>query len=311
MQINTRKNAFEALFYLVWIIIKEQWKILIGILIFILILFPFPKIIALNGGYENGPNGIIGLIYTIPVLTITLICLPMVHNQISSSSIKKRLKASGVSTKIYSLVMILTFTLVSMALFYLSLSLTYFIFNNSTVSLDEGEFTSVKEIWFENKANWLAILLLAPISIFGLSSIGILIGRIKISEIIKGVLLFLIIIISILMSRTIFNPLNSDMVQIYDDAPPLSFEGVPIVQKGFGVLLAKIFIINPIGSMIFTMQHSMDSVVHKLVSLPSWTEDPAYAEIFSRTKVFVGSELTIIYSTIFSISILPIAVITS
>ncbi len=87
-------------------------------MIFSLILIFIPAPIAKNGGYENTPVGIIGLFYSMPALIITLVCVPMVHNQIYSSSISKRLKASGVSPYIYAIVMISLFALVALVVFY-------------------------------------------------------------------------------------------------------------------------------------------------------------------------------------------------
>ncbi len=73
---------------------------------------------------------------------------------------------------------------------------------------------------------------------FGLSSTGLLIGRLKLSEIFKGLTIFLFIVIAILMSRTIFNPLNSDFAYPSSDMP----EGV---QSPKSIKLFKIFMLNP------------------------------------------------------------------
>lgn len=258
MQMNTRKNAFEALFYLVWTIMKQQWKIFVGVLIVSMIIIPLPKLIGEQGGYINTSIGLLGLFYTLPVLTITLICLPMIHNQIYSSSIKKRLNASGVPSKIYALVMITFFALVAMVVFYGMAFLAWAIWNGTTLQefiYDvDGNQTINEYLLWNFSINWLALLLLTPIAIFGLSATGLLIGRIELSEIIKGVIIFLFIIIAIGMSRTIFNPMNSDMaLSSYSNA----------------VHYSKIFVFNPWGSMIYTMQHSFDQETHSLVKFLS------------------------------------------
>lgn len=297
MQSNTRKNAFDALFYLIWTIVKQQWKTLLAMIIFILIIIPLPKLIAMQGGYQTTPNGIIGLFYTLPVLLITLVYLPMVHNQIYSSSIRKRLKSSGVSEKIYATTMILLFSAIALVAFYFLALVANLIWMNSTFQQETnpaGDLVNI-DVWFQRSINWLSLLVLSPIAIIGMSSTGLLIGRMKISEIVKGVLIFLFIVVLILMSRTIINPIYSDM-GIGESVPP----DYDAVVNPAAIVMNKLFIANPWGSMLFTMQDSFDSYVHQLVAADSggYESLPIISEKFKN-----GRNAALVWSSISSVGL--------
>ncbi len=294
MQINTQKNAFNALFYLVFIIVSQQWKTLIALIVFTLIIIPLPKVFVANGGYETTPNGLIGLFYTLPVLLITLVYLPMVHNQVYSSSIKKRLNASGVPPTIYALTMILLFAAIALVVFYSLGIVAWLIWNGATYIEINQTPPETTFIWSANTVNWLSLLLLSPIAIIGLSSTGLLIGRIRISEIIKGLTIFFFILITVLMSRTIFNPLLSDMALSDYDSTKLNENAI---------FLSKVFIVNPWGSMLYTLQDSYDHILHGVVG--SGLE---HADMWEGA--WSGQTLTLVWSTLSSILISSAAIFT-
>lgn len=307
---KTTRNAFDALFYLIWTIVKEQWKTLLALIIFIGIIIPLPKIIASEGGYQSTTIGIMGLFYTLPILLITLVYLPMVHNQIYSSSIKKRLNASGVSSKLYAITMILTFTIVALSAYYLLSIIAFLIWNNSTFIYDTGSETFELPVWFMQKTNWLSMIILAPISIFGLSATGLFIGRLKIAEIVKGVAVFFFIALLILMSRTIFNPLFADMTANNE----WSYDGDELLNsevKKQAMLMSNIFILNPWGSMLFTLQDSLNSEFHKVVNVGfnEWTNDGIYQITWDKT-VNSGRLFALIWASISSIVLTTFSIFT-
>ncbi len=299
MEINTRRNAFDALFYLVWTIVKQQWITLLCLIVFIILLIPIPKVFVANGGYETTPNGIIGLFYTLPVLLITLVYLPMIHNQIYSSSIRKRLSASGVPPMIYALTMIFLFAAIALVVFYGLGIIAWLIWNNAEYHNPNFPEESTP-IWAGHAVNWLSLLLLSPIAIVGLSSTGLLIGRLKMPEIIKGISIFFLILIVILMSRTIFNPLYSDMSEKYEPST-----GDYVINNN-AILLSKIFILNPLGSMLYTLQDSYDHLLHSAAFISSLDHIDQM-----ESGAFTGQTFALVWSLISSTAISAAAIFTN
>lgn len=237
----TKTRAYRALGILVLRLLKEQKGMIIGFSIFSLILLFLPMFVLnenflndLLGGemtssnfYNSGVESLYTWVTWIPSLAITLVFLPMVHQQIFSSSISKRLKASGISTLTYTLVMTGSFALTATITFWVLSIISQTIYSSS-ISV------------FEFNINWVTFLIVTPIIWISFSSTGILIGNLKIPEIVKGIAIFFIIAIIVLTSVTVLNENNLDL---YDIA------GIKYRNT--------MFLINPWGLMIHTVNSTL------------------------------------------------------
>lgn len=236
-----KRNAFLAMFYLVFVIVSQQWKFIVGLLVVTIIMIPLPSIIAGEGIYYQGVS-MIALIMFLPSLFISLILMPTIQNQIGSSSIQKRLNASGISKQLQSFTLVLFISLLSLAILYLMVGMVWMIFNNASyTSYDYDLEKDVSTIWYKFSIELITMFIFAPIIIIGFTSTGSLISKIKINEIAKGVIVFLFIIFAvILFSRTFFQPLD----WFYDKD-----------QIGKLVKYNKIMFWNPWGTMYYTISH--------------------------------------------------------
>lgn len=212
---TTSMNALFALFRLVMRLLKEQKGMLIGFGILIIVIMFLPLIVFKDEELATASEmSRVVSFFTwsawMPSLLITLVILPMVHQQIFSSSILKRLKSSGISSTQYGLVMIGSFSIASIVSFWTLAILTQ--------TLYVIVFSS-----FDFHINWFTFIFVTPIIWVSFASTGILIGNFKIPEIVKGIIIFFIIAIIVIMSMTVLNPENMDSDLIGGEKLKLAF----------------------------------------------------------------------------------------
>lgn len=303
MQMNTKMNAFDALFHLVWILLKRSWMILLGILIVSIFFLTLPVIVITNNDWDCALNyGSMGLGFVFPVLSINLILLPIINEKIYSSSIKKRLKASGVPMKIYSIVIMIVFTLVSLIIFYTLMIIVLYSYqgDNYRIGWDDNISKPIYGQWYYPELNWLSILLLAPISIMGLSATGLLISRMRFNELIKGIGILIFIVVIIFMSRTVFNPYNSDMLPYPVGSNVLIDSDMKKIET-----VNTILFLNPWSTLIWTMESTILTPQFTSIADHGWADYGI--EIFNNIKPWYSY----VYSFIFSITIIVSTIFTS
>ncbi len=242
----TLLDSFTAIFYLVWVIAKQQWKLLISLMAITLLMLPAaPLFFSMNEDYKTSA-GLIAGFAILPSLLILFVFLPTVNNQISSSSIQKRMNATGVSSRVYNLVMIISFAALALVAYYFMIIISILIYSGHVY-----EFSHEQYIMWNHDLQWLALLTIVPISFIGLSSTGVLIGKLKMPEIAKGVVVFLIIVFLLSMSRTVVSPY--DMIDSYWNGSEVVTSNVDKAKK-----LDRIFLyLNPWGTMVYTIQYGM------------------------------------------------------
>ncbi len=253
-----QKRIYNSVFYLLSILLRENWILVLGIFIFCLGIW-----IPLCYFYTKGDGSMLGYflmssIIIMPIVLITVILIPTIHEQISSTSIKMRMKTSGLSFRIYAISMILFFTILLIALFFLMLPIYYSLFNQvittSYAGTDmEGNYLYEDVIQYQMAFSWLNALILAPISIMGLVSVGFLIGNIKINEIVKGIIILFILVL-FFANLYVMDPLG----KLKEFDPSESYTNL----EGFAnqrVKMAHIIMLNPFGSLSFTLNTSVNS----------------------------------------------------
>ncbi len=281
-------DSFTAIFYLVWQIAKQQWKLLLSLMIISLFMLPAaPLFFSMNTDYKTSA-GLIAGFAILPSLLILFVFLPLVNNQISSSSIEKRMKATGVSQSIYSLVMIVAFSALALIVYYFMIIISILIYGGHVY-----DFSSMNYIIWNADLQWWALLTIVPISFIGLSSTGVLLGRWKIPEIAKGVVVFLIIIFLLSMSRTVVSPY--DMID-------KNIEGSEIVYKNVDKAknLDRIFLyLNPWGSMVYSIQYGMTGSV---IASSYFSQVISYEEVHNLESFITTYDIwkTLVYSVIWS-----------
>lgn len=195
---TTSINALKAMFMLIWKLLKEQKIFLISFLVFMIICAIIPLFIY-NSIYVNdswnwkeNEGGLFTLVSWLPSISITLAVIPMVHQQIFSSSILKRMKASGINSLTYLIVMVGVFSIVATLTFWILSILTQGLYS---IYYDKYTFDF----------NWISFIFLSPIIWVSFSTTGVLIGNLKINEIFKGIFIFIFIILVIFMSFTLIS----------------------------------------------------------------------------------------------------------
>ncbi len=228
---NTNKSkAYRALFYLVTRLLKEQVGLLVTILVFSLIIAILPLLFVGKSDtivVSYGEVGFFGWVTWVPSLLVCLAILPIVHQQIFSSSILKRLKASGITSMTYAIVMIGAFALTATIMFWVITLISQPIY----ASIYNGYDLSIR---------WFSFVFVTPIIWWAFATTGILIGNWRIPEILKGILIFFIFGIITVFSMTVMNTEILDFDY---------FSGL----KTTYLLLA----INPWGLLINTVHYSV------------------------------------------------------
>lgn len=306
MRDNTNISIWDSIVaasYLIWIIAKQHWKLLLVLMVTSFVLIPLPKIFySMNYDFKNSA-GLIGSFTILPSLLTLLVFLPIVNAQIKSSSIQKRMKASGVSFRNYTFVMIISFALLALAIFYGMLIISVIIFDGNQYWID----TMYVEIW-NKEIVWWSLLLITPISFIGLSSLGILLSRWNAPDIGKGFATFLIILILLALSRTIFSPLDALSESRLD--PNSDNYSLARINK-LKTLDTLLFVLNPFGAMVFSAEYGMLGGI--LATIPS-TQYPLasgdflipnehfvnYLESYER---YISIAPTIIYSCLWTVGL--------
>lgn len=256
-KIEEKQNAFVALFYLIWTILKEQWKIIFFLIIITLLFMPLPIILfSLNENFRMS-TGLVSVFAAMPSILTLLVVLPMVFSQINTSSIKKRIKSVGISESIFRFSMMMLFTLVAIVLYYFMILVAMIIFSSHEF-YDHGEWTMgsdpVSYIIYQIDSIWWMLIFVTPITMFGISTLGILISRWKLNDVIKGVSILFIILFILLTSRLILSPLD---LSIYNE----DVDGVAVISDSNIRFYNILRFLNPWGNMIFVNGIAMSGKV--------------------------------------------------
>lgn len=244
------RDALYSLVYLINKIAIQQWKLLLSSLLILILFFPLPILFfSFNENYRMS-TGFITSFAMLPSLIVLLIFLPIVYSQINSSSIKKRVSSVGISSWIFTLSISLYFTLIAIVVFYVMIIFTTLIYSGHEF-YNHGEYVvgndPVKYILFRINVQWLTLLLIVPISFYGLSTLGILISLWKVPDNLKGFMTFIILLLLLATSRLILSPLDwteeQDMVEVVTD------RGIAIYNW--------LRFLNPWGSMVWTIGYSI------------------------------------------------------
>ncbi len=291
-------DVFNASTYLIWVILKQQWKLLILVLVSSLLIFPAPMLFFSMMEDFRLAMGLIADFAILPSLLLLLVIFPLICSQISSSIIQNRLKTMGMTEWIYNLTFVILFALVATVLFYFMALLSYAFFSNY-------EFYHYGKLWmlWNGEIVWLALIFIVPISMIGISSVGFLISKWKVHDIIKGVVIFLFIIWLLSMSRVVLSPLDS--VWFYEDGTLAT--GEEAAFKSMKRLDNALLYLNPIGTMVYSIQYS---IIGGLISTTSdfqkqgvTPDGVIYLESYIKyTKIWV----TVVYSMIWSFGLLAL-----
>lgn len=229
--ILNNKKSVSALGYLIWILVKEQKIALISFCIISVFVIFMPVIISLSFTNLNiNIEGIVVLsIYILPLI-ISLVFLPLIHQQIFSSFILKRLKVAGISSMMYALCLIAIFSIVSTIICWIA------IFTILPI------YSLIGAMNFNLSYSWITIILMVPVIWITFSMCGLLIGSLKVKEMFKGILLFCVIIFVITTSYTVFNLLKSSIY--YPSMIGIHLAGYLSIE----------LIFNPMGLMLFLLQ---------------------------------------------------------
>lgn len=189
---NEKNTTFKALFKLMFYLAKQQKAVIISALvIFVLFLLPINILFLAKGPaasmeYLIPIDGFLTLTLVFIPLIISLTLIPTIHEQIFKSNIIKRIRVVGIQPMTYIASTILLFTILNTIIFYL-LSIIF-------VPLYWG-------LGFKIEINF--GLLFAPIIMLIFTLTGMIIGMLKIPQIIKGVMIFIVILYIILLSNIV------------------------------------------------------------------------------------------------------------
>ncbi len=235
--IKIKRRPNSALLLLISRILKEQKGLLIFIAIFTVIIVLLPLSISWIPGFDERDemgrteliaiSGFFGWVTWIPSLFICLAILPIVHRQIFATSLLKRIKSSSITSINYVLVVVGLFALTSTILFWVISIISQPIYANA---YNEYEFSF----------QWITFIFITPIVWIAFATTGLLIGHLKMPEVLKGILIFLIFSIITIFSSTILNP---ELLDMY-----------PLDASKMNTILLSI---NPWALMINTVHYSV------------------------------------------------------
>ncbi len=254
------KNAFMAIFYLIYIILVEKWLTLLIIVLVTLFLWtPFAIWWTRNDGGNVGYY-VMSLIVLLPIISTSLILLPIIHQQIFSSSIKMRMEATGVSAKLYAISIITLFSLLLIAIFYFLLIL-FVIFFSEVYAINSQNDSLVLQ--FKASYSFINLLFLPAICIVGFVSVGVLISMIKINEILKGILILFLIFFTIVLNQGTINNIY-DLNYALAEAHPQDLDGLMFVINS-NVRKFYLLSLNPLGTMTYTFQTTINSSAIEII----------------------------------------------
>ncbi len=258
--INKSKDAITSLMYLILIILKQKWKLVITLLLLSILLIPAPQLFGLMLEDFKLASGLVAGFAIFPSLLILLVLLPIIWNEISTSSIEKRMNSSGIGKFYYSFVVMIIFTLLALVIYYFMLIITSIIFVGKEFKFDGyygavEEWTQTKWMFFNFDIKWFTLLVLTPISMFGLSAAGVLISKIKIEPSFKLILVFLGIIYLLVFSRTLLSPLDFISRNDFDTSNNAYINNGHVQKLRF--LDSLLLLTSPLGSMVYTIQYGM------------------------------------------------------
>ncbi len=236
-------DAITSITYLIWVIAKQQWRLLIFLMVCSVLLLPAPRLFFSMVEEFKLAGGLIASFAILPSLLILLVFLPVVAKQVSSSSINKRVKASGMRGWVVSISTMVIFTLIALVAYYIMITISVIIFSNTQYE----HYDAIWVIWSAD-LNWLALITIVPISFYGLSTLGIFLGWIKMNDIPKGIIVFLLILFLLIFSRTLISPLD-----FYDP----SVSDADSMLKKLTELDNKMLYFNPWGAMVFGAEYGM------------------------------------------------------
>lgn len=236
-------DSFISITYLIWVIAKQQWKLLIALFVSSLLLIPAPRLFfGMMEDYKLA-SGLIAAFAIMPSLLTLLVFMPIVYGQITSSTLRKRMKSTGFSEWILNISLMLIFTSLALVLFYFQVIISLLIWNGKAILHYEQYWT----MW-DARVSWLALVTIVPISMFGLSSFGVLLAKWKLNNVIKGIAMFLIVIALLVFSRTLLSPID-----YYDSRD----EGATQSLRSFKNKELIFMLINPFGTMVYSVQYGI------------------------------------------------------
>ncbi len=306
MEYNNR--IFKSILYLIWILFKENWKIILGIVVFCgLIWTPLAYFLTKDDGGIVGYFAISTIVF-MPIILSSMIAIPILYQQISSTSIRDRLLSVGMSFRMLTITMVLFFTVVLLAMFYILLPIFAILFNE-VIWLDpggpidsEGNRPLVEVIQFHATYGWFNILFLTPILMFGLSSIGCLIANIKIKEIFKGILVIFLLLLFFINQATM-NP-----IYYWIPSNQETMTSAALQQRINQFYLLSL---NPFGTISYSLQTTINSEM-------VWQGVPnGYYDIIANTLATAGTSMskmvtiTQIISVLYSFGFFGLAFYTS
>ncbi len=292
-------DSVISISYLVWIIAKQQWRLVLGLTICTLLIYPAPALFFSMAEEFRLSYGLIADFAFMPSLLILLVFLPVVNTQIGSSSIQKRLNASGVSSRIYTMVLIVSFAILATLLFYFMIVVAAMLFAGKVTTVYDESYI----IWNPD-IQWFSLLTLTPIAMVGLASTGVLISRWKAPDIAKGVATFLIVIALLSLSRTILTPYDS--INMGEDSYNSDLKKAKHLDN-------MLLYLNPWGSMVFSAQYGM--IGNILGSSFDLTHNTEYIEgvptDVAGFETIINISNTILYSLVWTTALTWLTVYTS
>lgn len=242
------KNLYSSVLYLVFVILKEKWLTLTLIILFCLLAWtPFALWWTKEDGGEVG-SYTMSLIPILPILLISFILVPIVHQQIFSSSIKLRMEAAGVPFKVYSISLIALFTAFLTILFYILICLFAIFFNEVTVTVSDYDGYHT-ETHFKGSYGIAEMIFLPFICILGLVSVGVVIALAKINEIWKGIIIFILIVVTVLINN------GSTYILSFENNDSID----PSTFVNHSIKLYNAFLLNPFGTIVYSFQTTINS----------------------------------------------------
>ncbi len=238
------KNSIISTCYLLFLIIKDQWLSIVALAILSISFYLIPILLfQASGGYKVG-MGMVANFALLPSILTALVLLPIYNQQISTSFISRRLKIVNVDERIYNAIVLIFFALIALLMFYIMMFISFILYDRAfELTMENKE----QYIFYYVEPAFFLLIFLAPLLMVGLTSIGFLISKIRINEIIKGIIIFFIIIWLLTMSRGVIS--FYDYLDIGEDG---SYENIDVLKKVDTIHM----LLNPMGSIIFTLQYS-------------------------------------------------------
>ncbi len=195
-------RGISALLSLIFSLVIQQKKTLISIIvIFFILIIPmdiFSILDPTNIFIRLFVDGLPTMTVAFLPIMILLVFLPTIHEQIYGSSLVKRMKSTGITPLIYISAVSIIFGLLALAIYYILsiVSLLMFAWSMSTYEI-----------------NWFNFVIMPIFYIIIFTSTGLFIGSLKLSQIVKGVIIFTFIIFIFVTGYTLISP--DEFLQTY------------------------------------------------------------------------------------------------